>query len=78
MSEATKAVNLTEKEIKMLITNQGHNLYGDVDDINEGMERLKYFHQRLKSFSNGSEAAPVEAKNELNATPAPAGWGANA
>jgi hypothetical protein len=78
MAETTKAVNLTETEIKTLISTQAHNLYGDINDINEGMERLNYFHKRLKAF--GEETNKPE-NNLQAAAQAPVsanqGWGSN-
>lgn len=43
----TKACNLTEEEIKMLMNSISHS-----GDIVDKMERLNYFHKRLKAFNN--------------------------
>lgn len=50
MSEKiTKAVNLTKDEVQVLIENHGIRISSD--NANERIERIKYLHTRLKSFS---------------------------
>src|SRR5689334_8292357 len=55
----TKAVNLTEAEIKHVMTMHGHNLYGDNNDMEEIVERINYLNKRLKAFNDDKPPATV-------------------
>lgn len=67
MSDKTKACNLTEDEVMILIQYHGRQLArsGTVDE--RYIERIKYLNSRLKTFSEG------DTKSEPNA----AGWTSN-
>lgn len=45
----TKAVNLTEKEVKNLIQTHGLSLWNE-SEREERLERINYLHKRLKAF----------------------------
>ena len=62
----TKACNLTEEEIKILMNHHGYS--GSVEDR---MERLNYLHKRLKAFNE------VETKPIPTPIPQPAAWPSN-
>lgn len=65
MTEKTKAVNLTEDEIKTLINHHGYNTSLDIDTR---LERMNYLHKRLKAFK--------EPETEIKSDSSAAGWGA--
>ena len=48
MSEPTKACNLTEDEVKMLIMDVGREM--DETNIDITLERMNYLNKRLKAF----------------------------
>lgn len=64
--EATKACNLTEDEVKVLINHHG---YTSGPDYDFKLERMNYFHKRFKAFK---EEKPVVAAPP--ATEAKDGW----
>lgn len=49
MSEPTKACNLTEDEVKELISHHGRNIN---EYSNSRIERINYLNKRLKSFND--------------------------
>lgn len=65
MSDKTKAVNLTEDEIKTLIKHHGFQLNIDPDE--DRIERINYLNKRLKSFK--------EPDTEVKSDNSAAGWG---
>lgn len=66
MSDKTKAVNLTEDEIKTLIQHHG---YTQTDNFDERIERMNYLNKRLKAFK--------EPETEIKSDSSAAGWGAS-
>lgn len=50
----TKACDLTEGEVKSLITYYGYNLIKE-NNFDECIERINYLHKRLKSFKDDPE-----------------------
>lgn len=77
MSEKTKACNLTEDEIKLLIMEVGREM--DETNIDNTIERMNYLNKRLKTFAEVEITADTDAiKNEgFKAAPAPSekvGW----
>jgi hypothetical protein len=68
MAEATKACNLTEDEIKILMTNYGMRIGNPTFLLEYSIERINYLNKRLKAFQE-----PEETKTETK--PAAAGWG---
>lgn len=74
-NEVTKACNLTETEIKMLIMEIGREM--NEDNIDETVDRVNYLNKRLKAFKENDkvEDKPAEAAPTSEApadTPAPA------
>lgn len=65
----TKAVNLTEDEINVLIVSHGQKLY-NVAEVDMRIERINYLNKRLKTFKE-----PEEAKQDATADNAVKGWG---
>ena len=75
MSDTTKSCNLTEAEIRNLISHHGCYLY--IENIDEKVERIKYLHGRLKSFAKEADPKPApanEAGNPKPAQPSAGGW----
>ena len=68
MSEQTKACNLTSDEITALIMVHAGKM--DEGSISERIERINYFHKRLKAFND-----PVG--EAVASTAGAAGWGTN-
>lgn len=63
MSDKTKAVNLSEDEIKQLLI--WHGLY--INASEDRIERINYLNRRLKSFK--------EPDTEVKSDNSTAGWG---
>lgn len=76
MSDAkTKSCNLTEAEIKTLISS--HGMYAS-SDPDMRIERMNYLNKRLKTFNEPEAVKPVEipkAPEPQAAHDAPKGWG---
>jgi hypothetical protein len=70
MPAETKAVNLTEDEIKTLIANHGNQIYDD-DSRDENVERINYLNKRLKAFKEESKPETKPA----DVTTINQGWG---
>lgn len=69
----TKACNLTEEEIKVLMNHHGY--CGSVEDR---MERLNYLHKRLKAFGDKDETENKQpASAHINNEPGGVTWPSN-
>ena len=73
MKEDTKACNLTEREIKSLLTVISNNLWDD-DKRDECMERLNYLNKRLKAFTDAPSVGSSEATGTEQPAPATPAW----
>lgn len=59
----TKACNLTEYEIEILITVNGNKLY-NTKDRSDIIERINYLNKRLKEFSKAAKAIEPKPENK--------------
>lgn len=73
MTDKTKAVNLTEDEIKVLIKHHGFRLNVYLDE--KSIDRINYLNRRLKSFKEPEITADTDALNPNNQQAKSAGWG---
>jgi len=74
MPAETKAVNLTEDEIKHVLTMHGHALYGDSNDIDNIVERINYLNKRLKAFNEDKPPVTITETAQQPAQTVKTGW----
>lgn len=77
MTEATKACNLTELEIKAVIASHCMQMLNgnQVDSLDERIERINYLNKRLKAFKEPEKTEGVTEQKLDAAIPAAIGWG---
>jgi chaperonin cofactor prefoldin len=75
MSAETKAVNLTEEEIRMIIGYHGNNLVDYIkNEVNDNLiDRINYLNKRLKAFNEDTPKPAAQPNNE--AQQIAQGWG---
>lgn len=80
MKEDTKACNLTENEVRILITSHGRSIepYDDFENIENVINRMNYLNKRLKEFKKSdASTSRNEDAQALASTVNSDGWASN-